>query len=87
MTEHPKFYSVTEICEITGLNEPRLKIYIQREWIVPAAAEHFDREDLARARLIHELQQDFGINDEAVPLVLHLLDQLYFLRDRIKGSA
>lgn len=35
-----------------------------------------DEEDIARARLIWELQKEFGVNDEAVPIILHLIDQL-----------
>lgn len=54
---------------------------------VPPRAESrvfplLDEEDLARAKLIRELQEVFGVNDEAIPIILHLLDQLYFLKLR-----
>ncbi len=36
--------------------------------------------DIARARLIHDLKKNIGVNDEAVPLILDLIDQLHGLR-------
>jgi len=35
----------------------------------------FSDADLARANLIRELQQDLGVNNEGVGVILHLLDQ------------
>jgi chaperone modulatory protein CbpM len=35
-----------------------------------------DDEDLARIRLIRDLKEDFGVNDEGMSIILHLLDQL-----------
>ena len=40
----------------------------------------FDEADAARARLIDELRHDLAIDDEAMPVVLGLLDQLYYAR-------
>jgi chaperone modulatory protein CbpM len=40
----------------------------------------FSDTDLARARLIQDLRQDFGVNDEGIAIILHLLDQLHGLR-------
>jgi len=40
----------------------------------------FSEADLARAWLIQDLKVDFGVNDEGVAIILHLLDQLYGLR-------
>jgi chaperone modulatory protein CbpM len=40
----------------------------------------YSEADLARARLIQDLRMDFGVNDEGVSIILHLLDQLYGLR-------
>jgi chaperone modulatory protein CbpM len=36
--------------------------------------------DVARARLIQELKNGFGVNDEGVDIILHLLDQLHGFR-------
>lgn len=40
----------------------------------------FSEIDVARAQLIRELKEDFGINDPGVSLILHLLDQLHGVR-------
>jgi chaperone modulatory protein CbpM len=59
--------------------EPDLIVrYIHFEWIAPVDREQriLDEEDVARVRLILQLQRDLGVNDEAVPIILHLIDQL-----------
>jgi chaperone modulatory protein CbpM len=35
---------------------------------------------MARACLIRDLQRDLGVNEEAIPVILDLLDQLHGLR-------
>jgi chaperone modulatory protein CbpM len=40
----------------------------------------FDEADVARVRLIAELRNDLGVNEDAIPVVLRLLDQVYSLR-------
>lgn len=51
---------------------------ISEEWIHPSdiAIPTFDEEDVARIVLIWELHSEFGVNDESMPIILHLLDQL-----------
>ena len=39
---------------------------------------------MARVQLIVELRHDLAIDEEALPVVLHLLDQVYALRRRLK---
>lgn len=51
--------------------------FIEEEWILPVdQTPIFDDEDLARIKLIWELSNEFGVNDEAMPIILNLLDQL-----------
>jgi chaperone modulatory protein CbpM len=60
-----------------------LKAWIEAEWLLPLTSGttfEFSDADLARARLIHDLRVDFGVNDEGIAIVLHLLDQLHGLR-------
>lgn len=80
-------FKLTEVLEITGVDELTVVGFVRREWISPVNAEEFDSEDVARIRLIQELRERFGANDEAIPLILHLLDQLYHLRHRIQKSG
>ena len=70
---------------IGGLQEAELRQWIAQSWVRPAGSPEtpmFHDIDVARVRLIVELRHDLGINDEAVPVVLSLLDQLYRERDR-----
>lgn len=82
-----KYFKLTEVTEITGIEGSALVSFIRREWISPVSKNQIDHEDLARIRLILELREDFGANDEAIPLILHLMDQLYSIRHRLKQQA
>ena len=65
------------------VDEAELTAWIEQGWVLPVVQEGrflFDEADVARVRLIVELRRDLGVNDEAVPVVLRLLDQVYALR-------
>jgi len=47
----------------------------QRRWLIPredATGQEFSDADIARAHLIKDLKQDFGINDEGIGVILIL---------------
>jgi chaperone modulatory protein CbpM len=72
-----------EFISRSHLDFPTLDAWIEAEWLLPFAsgkALQFSDADLARALLIRDLKVDFGVNDEGVAIVLHLLDQLHGLR-------
>jgi chaperone modulatory protein CbpM len=75
-----------EIQEFIGrshLDTRTLNAWIEAEWLLPLTSGttfEFSDADLARARLIQDLKVDFGVNDEGIAIVLHLLDQLHGLR-------
>lgn len=73
-----KKQSITKTALQIGLPEDVIIRFIYYKWIMPFDREKriLDEEDIARVRLIWELQQEFGVNDEAVPIILHLIDQL-----------
>lgn len=56
--------------------------WISAGWLLPQRNPElsFSEVDLSRAQLIRELKEDFGVNDEGVSLILHLLDQVHGLR-------
>ena len=57
--------------------------WIAQRWVLPVEDERghlFNEADRARIRLITELRRDLQIGDEAMPMVLRLLDQVYTLR-------
>jgi chaperone modulatory protein CbpM len=65
------------------LDGETLEVWIEERWLVPrgtATELTFSEEDLARARLIRDLNQDLGVNDEGVGVILNLLDQVHGLR-------
>jgi chaperone modulatory protein CbpM len=65
------------------LDRETLEVWIEEEWLLPsggATEPAFSEADLARARLIQDLIQDLGVNDEGVGVILNLLDQLHSLR-------
>lgn len=63
-----------------------LEHWVTRRWIVPTGegqAMALTETDCARVLLIRELQGDFGVNDEGMDIVLHLLDQLHGMRNMV----
>lgn len=79
-------YKITEIIELYGVKEIFIYDCIEKEWILPMDTEKkiLDKEDLARILLIKDLKEDFGVNDESIPIILHLLDQLRWSQLQIK---
>ena len=60
-----------------------LDLWLEQQWLVPeqtSTGMNFSDMDVARARLIWDLKKDFGVNDEGVDVILHLVDQLHGLR-------
>ncbi|MGF1611234.1 MAG: chaperone modulator CbpM, partial [Kiloniellales bacterium] len=65
------------------VNRRELIAWIEQKWVLPVEQEGsylFNEADRARVKLIVELRRDLAINDEAMPVVLQLLDQIYALR-------
>ncbi len=72
---------------VSGLQRPDLERWIVHRLVQPdsAAGGYVFREiDVARIRLIRELRDDLQVNEEALPIVLSLLDQLYEVRRRMR---
>jgi len=66
-----------------GVADTDLRVWIEQRWVLPAQQGEtfvFDEADLARARLIHELRLDLMVDEEVIPVVLSLLDQIHALR-------
>lgn len=70
--------NVEDAANSCGVPSQDILFFIEQEWVLPAGGEElfFDSEDVARIHLISELRRDFGVNDESMPIILHLLDQL-----------
>jgi chaperone modulatory protein CbpM len=67
----------------TRLERRSLEAWVAAGWIVPPQTDPellFADVDLARVQLIRDLREDFGVNDEGVSVILHLVDQMHGLR-------
>jgi chaperone modulatory protein CbpM len=70
------------------LQEVELISWIERGWVLPENAEEgltFLAIDVARVRLIYDLRRNMEVGEDALPLVLSLLDQVYDLRSTLKS--
>lgn len=72
---------LSEVSIIFNIPSEVIIHFIDEEWITPIDNElkMLDEEDICRILLIHDLKDKFGVNDEAVPVILHLVDQLNFI--------
>ncbi|MEO8715557.1 MAG: chaperone modulator CbpM [Acetobacteraceae bacterium] len=78
------------IALVPDLQPPELLSWVERGWVCPDAAGNiweFREIDVARVRLIRELRHDMALTEEAMPVVLSLLDQVYDLRGALRRIA
>ena len=83
---------VALVTRVAGVERADVERWISASLICPDfAAGHytFQEIDVARVQLIQDLRDDMQVNEEALPVVLSLLDQVYDLRRRMRdlGSA
>lgn len=79
-------HTLAEVVATTELREADIVAWVEQQWVLPVEEEGrwiFDDADVARVSLIAELRDDLDVNDEAMPVVLKLLDQVYSLRAAI----
>ena len=80
--------STQEFLSTAGLETETLDLWLEQRWLMPDQTfgeTNFSDVDLARARLIRDLKAGFGVNDEGVDLILHLMDQLHGMRRALQG--
>ena len=78
------------LIRLIGLSAAELSVCLEAGWVVPdeqAGMRRYLDIDVARVRLIHELRSDLGLDDEAVSVVLSLIDQLHTLRHELACMA
>jgi chaperone modulatory protein CbpM len=81
-----RYYQISEVAQTCHIHEAVIVEFIEKQWLTLEFPEtrELDEEDLARAKLIQELQAEMGVNDDAIPIILHLLDQLHYLHLRLR---
>jgi chaperone modulatory protein CbpM len=74
--------AISEFLLRARIDRQALETWVAEGWLMPQRGPDltFSDVDLARAQLIRELKDDFGVNDEGVSLILHLLDQMHGMR-------
>ncbi len=75
------------VIQLRGLQREDLARWIDNAWVRPEGTPGqylFHEIDVARVRLILELRDEMQVNEDALPVVLLLLDQLYALRRRTR---
>lgn len=80
------------IALVGDLQPPELVSWVERGWVRPDAEGplwEFHEIDVARVRLIRDLRHEMALGEEAMPVVLSLLDQVYDLRRALRrlGAA
>jgi chaperone modulatory protein CbpM len=75
--------TIEEFLIRTRLERHSLEAWVAAGWLAPPQTDPelmFSDVDLARVQLIRDLREDFGVNDEGVSVILHLVDQMHGLR-------
>ena len=75
------------VTKLSGLRRRDLERWILKEWVRPdvdGGHYMFHEIDVARVQLIQTLRNEMNVNDDALPVVLLLLDQVYDLRRRMR---
>jgi chaperone modulatory protein CbpM len=78
--------TVQTLSRTVGVAEAEISRWVELTWLRPDGAPGrwvFHEVDVARVRLIAELR-DLRMDEEAMPVVLSLLDQLYATRRRMR---
>lgn len=82
-------YNVSEtIALVNGLSAKRLNYCLDQGWIYASIGDSgpgFGDIDIARLSLICTLQNDMEIDDDMLPTILSLIDQVYGLRSDLRN--
>jgi chaperone modulatory protein CbpM len=79
--------TLIEVLAEFSLTREELLLWVERRWVLPLSqgdAFVFGEADVARVQMIVELRRDLAIDDEAMSVVLDLLDKLYGLRRQMR---
>jgi len=72
---------------IEELTVEHLRVWVSEGWVAPRMAGErrvYDEIDVARLRLVCQLKHELNVNDDALPVILRLLDQLHGLRRTLR---
>lgn len=74
-------FEITEVAYRCRINTEDILLFISYEWLLPVDPQNllFDEDDISRILLISDLRLQMGVNNEGIPIILHLIDQLNHL--------
>ena len=79
--------SLEQLLELHGgLTSMRIERWVARGLLRPSEGSetwYFEQVDVARVRLLAELGDDLGLDEDAVEAVVRLVDQVHTLRDQL----
>jgi chaperone modulatory protein CbpM len=84
---------ITEIeilTKVHGVTRSQLRLWVSESWVRPARSGSelvFNDADIARVRLLATLCCDFEVGDEAVPIILSLIDQVHDMQAQMRVIA
>jgi len=82
-----RFNEREALATVERLTVTRLRTWTESDCVRPergAGAPAFTEVDVARLRLLCSLQDDLNLNDDALPVVLSLIDQIHGLRQALR---
>ncbi len=86
----PRIFTLAAVCTtVPGLTEDTLHGFMRLDWVRPAHTHGepvFSDGDIARIRLILDLRATLEVEEDTVPIVLSLLDQLYATRRQLRRA-
>ncbi|MGM0741711.1 MAG: MerR family transcriptional regulator [Pseudomonadota bacterium] len=82
------FDEYTVVARVERLNLRDLRFWVRQGWLCPAESETgplFDELDIARVRLLCDLRKEMSLPNDAVPVVLNLIDHLHQTRRELRA--
>lgn len=74
------------VTRVQRLTVTRLRVFVSHGLIKPVdETPRYSEADLARAALICNLEDELGFDEEDVPVLLSLIDQIHGLRSELRG--
>ena len=79
--------TLAELLNEFGVQREEMLSWIERRWVLPLHESGdyvFAESDVARVQMILELRRDLAIDEDAMSVVLDLLDKLYAVRRQMR---
>lgn len=75
------------VARVSRLTVTRLRVFVSQGLIKPEedGTPAYSEADIARAALICNLEDEMGFDEEDVPVLLNLIDQIHGLRSELRG--